>query len=74
MMTPYRISAAVRTASKQITVIIDGPGVEADGLRLGFSSRPEAQYLADAMNLAFEQGFREGAKAHKTAAAGSSLF
>ena len=73
-MTPYRISAAVRTASKQITVIIEGPGVEAGGLRREFPSRPEARYLVDAMNLAFEQGFREGAKAHKTAAAGSSLF
>src|SRR5207249_7576767 len=73
VMTPYRISAAVRTASKQITVIIEGPGVEAGGLRLGFSSRQESQDLVDAMNLAFKQGFREGAKAHKTAAAGSSI-
>jgi hypothetical protein len=74
MMTPYRISAAATTASKQIAVIVQGPGVETGGLRREFSSRLEAQYLVDAMNLGFVQGFREGAKAHKTVAAGSSLF
>jgi len=40
-MTPYRISAAVRTASKQITVIIEGPGVEAGGLRLAILGAAE---------------------------------
>ena len=72
-MTPYRISAAVTTVSKQIAVIIEGPGVEAGGLCREFSSRLEAQCLVDAMNLGFVQGFREGTKIHK-AAAGSSVF
>ena len=47
-MTPYRISAAVRTASKQITVIIEGPGVEAGGLRLAILGAVKTvQFITD---------------------------
>ena len=72
-MKPFRISAATTIASKKIAVIIEGPGIEPDGLRREFSSRTEALDVVDAMNHGFEEGFREGTKAHKTMAAPSLL-
>ena len=47
----FRILATATTASQKIAVIIGGPGIEPGGLRREFSSKTEAHYFVEAMNL-----------------------
>lgn len=64
-MKQFRILALVTVASNRVVAIVGGPGIEPGGLRREFSSKTEVHDFVDALNLAFEEGFREATKAHK---------
>jgi hypothetical protein len=71
MTTPYRIVGLVTLGSK-VETIIHGPGIEPGGLRQDFPSELEALGFVQMMNMAFEQGLKQGLHpAPKTSAAGS---
>ena len=55
---PYRIGTSQQTAQGKTAVNIEGPGIQAPGLRLSFASPNDGEAFVIGLNFAFAHGFR----------------
>jgi predicted membrane chloride channel (bestrophin family) len=55
---PYRIGTRQQTPQGKTAVNIEGPGIQAPGLRLSFASPNDGEAFVIGLNFAFAHGFR----------------
>jgi hypothetical protein len=56
----YAISTIAMRADQEIEVTVQGPGIPGAGRRFTFANQERAHLLVDYLNLAFEEGSRDG--------------
>jgi hypothetical protein len=59
---PYKVATTVTTPAGKLAAVIQGPGLGPGGMHHEFSSNVEAFAFVDAMNLAFNEGVKDGDK------------
>lgn len=59
-MPHYAITVSPDGASREFRVLLRGPGIEAEGRRFVFRTTYRCATFAQAVNFAYEQGFRDG--------------
>jgi hypothetical protein len=57
----YTIARVEKRADRDVDVIIEGPGMPPAGGRYVLATIERGKILVDALNLAYENGFNEGA-------------
>ncbi len=65
-MSPYAIAISPDEVSCEFRVVLRGPGIGADGRRYVFATTDRAAVFVQAVNFAYEQGLRDGARRNKT--------
>jgi hypothetical protein len=60
MRRPYAITTIAVRADREIEVSVHGPGYPPAGQRFVFADRERAAALVDALNMAHEEGTKEG--------------
>jgi hypothetical protein len=55
---PYRIGTSQQTTTGRIAATIEGPGIEAPGLKLSFASPSDSDAFVVGLNFGFAHGFR----------------
>src|SRR3954469_2193836 len=55
---PYRIGTSQQTITGRTAATIEGPGIEAPGLKLSFASPSDSDAFVVGLNFGFAHGFR----------------
>jgi|SRR5438045_1018716 predicted membrane chloride channel (bestrophin family) len=55
---PYRIGTSQQTTTGRTAATIEGPGIEAPGLKLSFASPSDSDAFVVGLNFGFAHGFR----------------
>jgi hypothetical protein len=59
-MERYKIADASATAEREVQILLEGPGLDPSGRRYIFATTARCKAFVEALNLAYEQGVRDG--------------
>ena len=62
-MSHYAIAVTADEASQEFQVVLRGPGIDPEGRNYVFRNTYRCSKFAEAVNFAYEQGLRDGARA-----------
>jgi hypothetical protein len=68
---PYLITMSPELGGREVEVVLQGPGIQQKGRRYVFASPTRCRDFIEAVNFAYEQGLRDGARREQSGNGGS---